>query len=97
VSSFFTKLKLDGNPSHQQSCSELGEGRAPTETQQLTSVSDHLADAEYRPKFTLVLGALALLKYPGILTSAAEESINLSHRNTNQIICRNQARVIFRI
>jgi hypothetical protein len=38
----------------------------------------------------LVLGTLALLKYPRILTLAAEKSINLSHRNTNQIIILSQ-------
>ena len=62
VSSFFTKqLKFDDNPSHQQSCSEQEEGREPVpDTQQLTSVSDHLADAQYNS--TSCAGSISVVK-----------------------------------
>jgi hypothetical protein len=56
----FTKLKFDDNPAHQQSCSEQEEGREPPDTQQLTSESDHLADAAC--KLTSCAGSISVVK-----------------------------------
>jgi hypothetical protein len=63
VLSFFTKLKLDDNSSPQQSCSEQTDGHEPPDIQQLTYVSNHLANAECKLNCMFMLGALAFLKY----------------------------------